>query len=66
MGRTNVAVSEEAKRKLKWIRAFTASSNYTGAVEALVDESDYEIPDGDPTRAKMREVVMEGIRDDSG
>jgi hypothetical protein len=57
---TQIAITEERRRQLKWVKALTLSRGYDEAIEALIEESELEIPEGDPTQGRMRRLVLEG------
>ena len=55
METTQVPVTKETRRRLRWAKALTFSDDYDEAINFLLDEWGADIPDGDPTSEALRE-----------
>lgn len=60
MADTQIPLSEETREKLRWVKLLSMSQNYDEAIQKLVEESGFEVPDEPVSEASFKRLIVEG------
>ena len=57
---TQIAISEETRDDLQWVKLLSMSRSYDQAIRRLIEDSGFEIPEDPPAEGGWRRLVVDG------
>lgn len=64
MGETQIPLSEDVRADLKWVKFLSGKTSYSEAIDHLIEEAGYEVPEEDfDTRSARKRLTFGGDDD---
>lgn len=57
---TQIAITEETREELQWVKLLSMSGSYDQAIRRLIEDSGFEVPDEAPSEGGWRRLVVDG------